>query len=73
MKTVTNEPVVTYGTIGVLIGTLLAAWLRNYTDMPDDMTTAIVELVVFAVPIVIGLIVARSKVTPVAKLKGNDK
>ena len=57
-----NEPVVIYGTLGTLIGAVLAGLLRNYTDMPDDLTAAIVELVVFMTPVLIGLFFARGMV-----------
>ena len=70
-----NEPVMIWGTLGTLIGALLAAAMQQYApQMGSELTNSIVELVVFLVPILGGLWYARSKVTPMAKLQsGNDE
>ena len=69
-----SEPVIAWGTLGALIGALLASLLNQYApSMGGDLINAIVELAVFLVPVLGGLWFARSKVTPVAKLEDSKK
>lgn len=65
----TDEPVLTFGTLGALIGAVLAALLIEFTGMSDPTIEAISALIVFLVPFIASLFVARSKVTPMAKLE----
>ena len=65
-----NEPVMVWGTLGTLVGALLMAMMQQFMpDIGNELMTAIVELVVFLVPILGGLWYARSKVTPVSNPK----
>ena len=65
-----NEPVAVWGTLGALLGALLASLLNQYAPtMGSELISALVELTVFLVPVLGGLWYARSKVTPVAKLE----
>lgn len=60
-----NEPVMIWGSVGALIGSLLA-WL--VPDMPNEVAQNIVTVVAMVGPILAGLVYARSKVTPTAKI-----
>lgn len=68
-----NEPVMVWGTLSTLVGALLMAMMQQFMpDIGNELMTAIVELVVFLVPILGGLYYARGKVTPVANPKAAD-
>lgn len=65
-----NEPVAIFGTLGALVGAVLSGVLYTYMpDMGGPLIDAIVALVVFIVPLLVGLWYARSKVTPLANPK----
>lgn len=62
-----------WGTLGTLIGAVLLGFMQQYApDLGSELMNAIVELVVFLVPILGGLWYARGKVTPVANPKATD-
>lgn len=66
MNVIEKEPV----TIWVSIGALVSALLFNFVpDIDNGLVSAIVDVVVLVGPIFAGIVYARSKVTPVAKVE----
>lgn len=72
MSTLSNEPVVTAGTIAGLISAFVV-FLRamGWLPMTDDQFTALMGFVVLAIPIGFAFW-ARAQVTPVANPRDND-
>lgn len=72
MNTLTNEPVVTAGTIAGLISAFIV-FLRSMSWLPmtDDQFTAFMGFVVLATPIAMAF-AARARVRPVAKMSGDE-
>lgn len=65
-----KEPVMIWGTMGTLTGALLMALMKQYLpDLGGDLMTAIVEWVVFFIPVLGGLWMARRDVISPATLK----
>lgn len=60
-----NEPVVKNGTIGLLAGSVLALLVQLGVPIDNELAEAITSVVVLAVPVVVALVNARRKVTPV--------
>lgn len=59
-----HEPVLIWGTIGTLVGAMLSQFTPSFgTELID----AIVQFVMIVGPVVAGLLIARSKVTPLSK------
>lgn len=63
-----NEPVLAAGTAAGLVGAVLTLLVAFGVHVTEDQQKAILAVVVLVVPIV-AAIIARSKVTPVAKLE----
>ena len=64
-----KEPVAIWPTLGLVVGLFLQGIIP---DMGDELITAIADLVTVGAPVVIGIFVARSKVTPVANPRDNE-
>ena len=60
-----TEPVMIWGALGLVVGGILA-WL--VPDMPDPLVQNITSLIALAGPPLAGMLIARSKVTPTAKI-----
>ena len=64
-----KEPVAIWPTLGLVVGLFLQGIIP---DMGDELITAIADLVTVGAPVLVGVWVARSKVTPVANPRDNE-
>jgi len=72
MQTIANEPVVTAASIAALISSvIILARSMGWLQMTDEQFTNLMAVVVLALPIV-GALIARRFVTPLADPKDND-
>lgn len=60
-----REPVLKNGSIGLLAGAILALIVQLGVPISSELADAIVTVVVLGAPVVVGLLNARSKVSPV--------
>jgi hypothetical protein len=64
-----NEPVITAVSISAIVSAALGLLIVFGIDIKQDQVEAILAFVGVVAPLVVGALVARSKVTPVRKLR----
>ncbi len=65
----TPEPVLKNGSVGLLVGAILALVVQLGVPISSELADAIITVVVLGAPVVVSLWNARRKVTPVDRAR----
>ena len=64
-----NEPVITIGTISLIVSALLTLLVSFGVPITDQQVESILQFVAAVAPLVVGYLIARGKVTATDRLK----